>query len=46
MDQNNMSVGSPPLRFELRPGLGTIYMMAFNGLLIGRDRMDGAGSRG
>ncbi len=32
---NNMSVGFTTFAFGITAGLGTIYMMAFNGLLIG-----------
>ena len=32
---NNMSVGFTTFAFGITSGLGTIYMMAFNGLLIG-----------
>jgi len=32
---NNMSVGFTTFAFGITGGLGTIYMMAFNGLLIG-----------
>jgi uncharacterized membrane protein SpoIIM required for sporulation len=32
---NNMSVGFTAFAFGITAGLGTIYMMAFNGLLIG-----------